>query len=144
MMAHDPNPVISPKGAEMNAGPQDSDVMREKEGPSGLAEFSAVMMWGISLVSFMAMWVSIFCRPRIWDSSAIGLKWDFVWYGLFDGLTSVLALFTGIAIWRYRKIGLWLGIIFATLSVRRWMLFIKGAQIWALIAVILWILAIYG
>lgn len=128
----------------MNAGPQDSDVMREKEGPSGLAEFSAVMMWGISLVSFMAMWVSIFCRPRIWDSSAIGLKWDFVWYGLFDGLTSVLALFTGIAIWRYRKIGFWLGIIFATLSAGRWMLFIKGAQIWALIAVILWILAIYG
>ena len=63
-MAHDQNPVASHKGAEMNAGPHDTDVMREKEGPSGLAQFSAVMMWGISVFSFLYK-----CSHRIKQSA---------------------------------------------------------------------------
>jgi len=129
---------------EMNEESNEVYNMSDYKDPSGWAMLAGVMMWGISVFSFTALCAGFFNRSLIMNYSVFGMKWDFIWYGIFDGLVSLVSFLTGIAIWQYRKVGFWLGIIFATLSAGRWMLFIEGAPIWSLTMVFVWILVIYG
>ena len=74
----------------------------------------------------------------------IGDRLDSIWYGLYDGLTAIVAFVAGFAIWQGRKIGFWLGLIIATLSAARWFMFIQAIPLWSLAMLVIWLLVVYG
>jgi hypothetical protein len=117
--------------------------MNGKE-PSGWVVFASIMMFGIGGFALLAA-IADFVNPTwIQDLSILGNSLDFLWYGAFDLIIGLAAIYAGLEILRGRKIGYWLGIIFATLSVFRWFIFMPGAPIWALAMILVWTLVIYG
>ena len=111
---------------------------------SGWADFAALMMFGISLFALLAAIVGFFNNSFVYNNSALGTAWNWIWFGLFDLITSIVAAYAGIAIIRGQRIGFWLGLIFATLSAGRWFLFVPGLPLWSLAMVTVWILVVYG
>lgn len=112
--------------------------------PTGWAAFAGMMMWGIAVFAFTAAIAGLFNNSFIYENSALGQKWDWIWYGMFDMLTAIVAAYAGYAIWNMQRIGFILGLIFATASAGRWFLFIPGVPLWSLTMVVLWILVVYG
>lgn len=115
-----------------------------EEDISGWALFAGMMIFGIGLFAATAAFVGFFNNSLIYEYSLLGTSFDWIWYGIFDGLIAIVTIYAGSAIWRGQKLGYWLGLIFATLSAGRWFLFIAGAPIWSLTMVVVWLLVIYG
>ncbi len=115
-----------------------------EEDISGWALFAGMMMFGISLFAATAACAGFVNNSLIYEYSLLGTFFDWIWYGIFDGLIAIVTLYAGYSIWRGQKLGYWLGLIFATLSAGRWFLFIAGAPIWSLTMVVVWLLVIYG
>jgi hypothetical protein len=111
---------------------------------SGWAEFAGVMMFGISWFALLAAIIGLFNNNFIYDNSALGTAWNWIWFGLFDLITAIVAAYAGYAILQGQRIGFWLGLIFATLSAGRWFLFIQGLPLWSLAMVTIWILVAFG
>ena len=109
---------------------------------TGWGLFAGMLIFGISLFSFSAMCVG--WGSNILQYTAFGRAVDWLWYGIFDGLTALVAFFAGAAIFQGRKIGYYLGLIMATLSAGRWFLFIPAIPFWGVTMVVIWILAVYG
>jgi hypothetical protein len=111
---------------------------------SGWVVFASILMFGIGGIALLAA-IADFVNPSwIEDQSILGNSLDFLWYGAFDLVIGLAAIYAGLEILRGGKIGYWLGIIFATLSAFRWFLFMPGAPIWALTMILVWTLVIYG
>ena len=115
----------------------------EEEPVSGWRVFAGMMMFGVSLFAFMAMCVG-WGVPNMLQYTAFGMTVDWLWYGLFDGLTAIVAFIAAGAILQGNKIGYYLGLIIATLSAGRWFLFIPAVPFWGLTMIVVWILVIYG
>ena len=130
----------------VNTEPEMDKVPEEyyaEDATSGWALFAAMMLFGVSMFAFMAMCTG-WLVPNYLQYSALGTTIDWIWYGVFDGLTGLVALGAGSAIMQGRKAGYWLGLIIATLSAGRWFLFIPAVPFWGLTMVVVWILVIYG
>jgi hypothetical protein len=111
---------------------------------SGWSLFAGMMLFGVGLFSATAACAGFFNQSLAQDYSMVGNVFDWMWYGLFDGLTALVAFYAGYAVWSGKKIGYWLGLIISTLSAARWFLFIPGAPIWALTMVGIWLLTVYA
>ena len=125
---------------EMNEVPE---VYYGEDDGSGWALFAAMMLFGVSVFAFTAMCTGWFV-PNYLQYSALGTAIDWIWYGIFDGLTALVALGAASAIMQGRKVGMWLGLIIATLSAGRWFLFIPAVPFWGLTMVVIWLLVVYG
>jgi hypothetical protein len=121
----------------------EQEVYYEEEMASGWALFAAMMLFGVSLFSFMSMCIG-WGVPDIIKFSAFGMRVDWLWYGLFDGLVAIVAFIAAGAVLQGRKFGYYAGLIIATLSAGRWFLYIPGVPFWGLMMVVVWILVIYG
>jgi hypothetical protein len=105
--------------------------------------FAGMMLFGVSMFAFLAMCIG-WGVPNMLQYTAFGMTVDWLWYGLFDGLTAIVAFFAAGAVWQGRKIGYYLGLIIATLSAGRWFLFIPAVPFWGAIMLVVWVLVIYG
>jgi len=121
----------------------EQDVYYEEQPVSGWGLFAGMMLLGVSLFSFMAMCVG-WGVPDLLKYTAFGIRVDWLWYGLFDGLVAILSFFAGLAVMQGRKFGYYMGLIIATLSAGRWFLYIPSVPFWGLMMVVIWILVIYG
>jgi hypothetical protein len=101
------------------------------------------MLFGVSVFAFTAICTGWFV-PDYLKFSALGKAVDWMQYGLFDGLTALIALAAAAAIIQGRRIGFWPGLIYATRSAGRWFLFIPAVPFWGLTIVVIWILVSYG
>jgi len=110
---------------------------------TGWGLFAGMMLFGVSMFAFMSMCIG-WGVPNILQYTAFGLTIDWLWYGLFDGLTAIVAFFAAGAVWQGRKIGYYLGLIIATLSAGRWFLFIPAVPFWGVTMMIVWILVVFG
>lgn len=104
---------------------------------------AGMMLFGVGMFAAMAACAGFF-NSSLLEYSILGDAIDWIWYGLFDGLTALVALYAGYAVWSGKKIGYWLGLIIATLSAGRWFLFVPGIPLWSLMMVGIWLLVIYG
>jgi len=105
--------------------------------------FAGMMMFGVSLFAFMAMCVG-WGVPNMLQYTAFGMTVDWMWYGIFDGLSAIAALIAAAGIWQNKKYGYYLGLIIATLSAGRWFLYIPVVPFWGLTMLVVWILVVYG
>lgn len=121
----------------------EQEIYMEDEPVSGWRVFAGMMMFGVSLFAFMAMCIG-WGVPNMLQYTAFGMTVDWLWYGLFDGLTAIVAFVSAGAILQGNKIGYYLGLIIATLSAGRWFLFIPVIPFWGLTMIVVWILVIYG
>jgi len=119
------------------------DVYFEEEPYSGWAIFAGMMLFGVSLFSFMAMCIG-WGVPNLLQYTAFGMTIDWLWYGLFDGLVAIISFIAAAAVWQGRNFGYYMGLIIATLSAGRWFLYIPSVPFWGLMMVVVWILVIYG
>ena len=110
---------------------------------TGWGLFAGMMLFGVSMFAFLAMCIG-WGVPNMLQYTAFGMTVDWLWYGLFDGLTAIVAFFAAGAVWQGRKIGYYLGLIIATLSAGRWFLFIPAVPFWGAIMLVIWALVIYG
>jgi hypothetical protein len=111
---------------------------------TGWQTFAAVMMFGLGGIALVAAIWDFTTTSLISDYSLFGDTFDFLWYGILDGIIAILAFYAGYDILRGGSTGTVLGMIFATLSSIRWFIFIPGAPIAALTMSIIWILVVYG
>ena len=103
--------------------------MNDKKSP-GWVTFAAIMMFGMGGFALLAA-IADFVNPAwILDRSILGNTLDFLWYGIFDLVIAIGAVYAGYAILRGQKVGFWLGVIFASLGALRWFLFVPGMPIW--------------
>ena len=121
----------------------EQDVYYEGEQFSGWSIFAGMMLFGVSMFSFMAMCIG-WGVPDLLQYSAFGIRVDWLWYGLFDGLVAIISFLAGLAVWQGMKFGYYVGLIIATLSAGRWLLFIPVYPFWGLVMVVVWILVIYS
>lgn len=122
----------------------EEDVVYEDElTTSGWGLFAGMMLFGVSMMAFMAMCIG-WGVPNMMSYTAFGLTVDWLWYGIFDGLTAIIAFIAAGAVWRGMKLGYYLGLIIATLSAGRWVLFIPIVPFWGAMMGIIWVLTIYG
>ncbi len=110
---------------------------------TGWGLFAGMMLYGVSVFAFMAMCIG-WGVPNTLQFSAFGMKVDWLWYGIFDGLTAIIAFFAAGAVWKNMKFGYYLGLIIATLSAGRWLLFIPAEPFWGVAMLVIWALVIYG
>jgi len=115
----------------------------EDEMATGWGLFAGMMLYGVSLLAFTALCIG-WGVPNMLQYSAFGMKVDWVWYGIFDGFTGIVAFLAAGAIWKNMKIGYTLGLIIATLSAGRWFLFIPAVPFWGVTMLVIWVLVIYG
>jgi len=115
----------------------------DDEMATGWGQFAGIMLFGVSLLAFMAMCIG-WGVPNMLQYTAFGLRVDWLWYGIFDGFNAIVAFFAAGAVWQNRKIGYYLGLIIATLSAGRWFLFIPAVPFWGVTMLVIWALVIYG
>ena len=127
---------------EQESLPEQGVYMGEPE-PTGWRVFAGMMLFGVSLFAFMAMCIG-WGVPNMLQYTAFGMTVDWLWYGLFDGLTAIVAFIAAGLVLQGNRIGFYLGLIIATLSAGRWFLFIPAVPFWGLIMLIVWVLVIYG
>jgi hypothetical protein len=73
--------------------------------PSGWVVFAAVMMFRIGGIALLAA-IADFVNPSwIEDQSILGNSLDFLWYGAFDLIIGLVAIYAGLEILRGAKIG---------------------------------------
>ena len=123
--------------------PEQDIYMGEEPPASGWGVFAAMMLFGVSLFAFMAMCIG-WGVPNMLQYTAFGMTVDWLWYGLFDGLTAIVAFIAASAVLQGNRIGFYLGLIVATLSAGRWFLFIPAVPFWGLTMLVVWILVVYG
>jgi hypothetical protein len=116
----------------------------DEDDVSGWSLFAGMMIIGIGLFALTATCIGFLNNSFIQEYSMIGDRLDSIWYGLYDGLTAIVAFVAGFAIWQGRKIGFWLGLIIATLSAARWFMFIQAIPLWSLAMLVIWLLVVYG
>jgi len=109
----------------------------------GWVTFAAVMMFGISGFAFVAA-LNGFMNPDWIKYTNIGFTWDLLWFGIFDLLISLGALYAGYDLLRGGSLGLIIGLVFATLSAIRWFLLIPAVPFFAITMITIWILVTYG
>lgn len=121
----------------------EQDVYYEEKPVSGWTGFAGMMLFGVSMFSFMAMCIG-WGVPDLLKYSAFGIRIDWLWYGLFDGLVAIISFIAALTVLQGRKFGYYAGLIIATLSAGRWFLYIPSVPFWGLMMVVVWILVIYG
>ena len=109
----------------------------------GWVSFAAVMMFGLSGFALVAA-LNGFFNPRWIDYTSIGMTWDLMWFGFFDLLISLVALYAGYDILRGGRFGFIIGILFATLSAIRWFFLIPLAPLLSLTILMIWMLVTFG
>ena len=117
--------------------------MSEKGRP-GWVVFAAILMFGIGGFTLLSA-IADFVNPGwIEGLSIFGDRLNSVSYGIIDLIIALVAFYAGFDILQGGKTGYWLGIIFSTLNVLRWFLFMPGAPILALTMTFVWTLVAYG
>jgi hypothetical protein len=117
--------------------------MSEKGRP-GWVVFAAILMFGIGGFTLLSA-IADFVNPGwIEGLSIFGDRLNSVSYGIIDLIIALVAFYAGFDILQGGKTGYWLGIIFSTLNVLRWFLFMPGAPILALTMAFVWMLVAYG
>ena len=107
--------------------------MNERKAPiSGWVAFAAMMMLALGSFAFMAAVAGVLNGSWIVDSSILGPRVDWFWYGFFDLL------------WAGRAGGYVIGLVFSTLSVMRWFLLVLVAPLWSVTMVVMWGLVVYA
>ncbi len=122
---------------------EEDAVYEEELTTSGWGLFAGMMLFGVSMLAFMAMCIG-WGVPNMLQYTAFGIAVDWLWYGIFDGLTALVAFIAAGAVFQGRKTGYYLGLIIATLSAGRWFLFIPLVPFWGVMMGIVWVLVIYG
>ena len=122
---------------------EDDAVYEDELTTSGWGLFAGMMLFGVSMLAFMSMCIG-WGVPDMLKYTAFGIKVDWLWYGIFDGLTVLIAFIAAGAVFQGRKVGYYLGLIIATLSAGRWFLFIPLVPFWGVMMGIIWVLVIYG
>lgn len=123
--------------------PEDDLVYDEELTGSGWRLFAGMMLFGVSMMAFMAMCIG-WEVPNLLQFTAFGMTIDWIWYGIFDGLTAVIAFLAAGAVWQGMKIGYYAGLIIATLSAGRWFLFIPAVPFWGVVMAVVWLLVVFG
>lgn len=117
--------------------------MSENRRP-GWVVFAAILMFGIGGFTLLSA-IADFVNPGwIEGLSIFGDKLNSVSYGIIDLIIALVALYAGFDILQGGKTGYWLGVIFSTLNVLRWFIFMPGAPILALTMAFIWMLVAYG
>jgi hypothetical protein len=117
--------------------------MSEKGRP-GWVVFAAILMFGIGGFTLLSA-IADFVNPGwIEGLSIFGDRLNSVSYGIIDLIIALTAFYAGFDILQGGKTGYWLGIIFSTLNVLRWFIFMPGAPILALTMAFVWMLVAYG
>jgi len=109
----------------------------------GWVTFAAVMMFGISGFALVAA-LNGFMNPDWINYTNIGFTWNLMWFGIFDLLNSLAALYAGYDILKGGRGGFLIGILFATLSAIRWFLLMPAFPLLSVTMVTVWILVTYG
>ena len=115
-----------------------------KNGRPGWVVFAAILMFGIGGFTLLSA-IADFVNPGwIEGLSIFGDRLNSVSYGIIDLIIALVAFYAGFDILQGGKNGYWLGIIFSTLNVLRWFIFMPGAPILALTMAFVWMLVAYG
>jgi hypothetical protein len=115
-----------------------------ENGRPGWVVFAAILMFGIGGFTLLSA-IADFVNPGwIEGLSIFGDRLNSVSYGIIDLIIALVAFYAGFDILQGGKTGYWLGIIFSTLNVLRWFIFMPGAPILALTMAFVWMLVAYG
>jgi hypothetical protein len=99
---------------------------------------AAILLAGTGVFALAAA-IAEFVNPAWNDGlSLLGPGVSASLFGIIDMIIAVAAFYGALEIWRGRKIGYYLGIIFGTVNAARWFLFIPIAPFWALALVAIW------
>jgi hypothetical protein len=114
-------------------------------GRPGLVTFAAVMM-GTMGGFHILLAVSEFARST-WELTRLDIELVipiFIFWGLFDLMIGIIAVYAGVIILRGGSFGLITGFVFATLSAIRWLFYIPVSPVLAIVIIALDVLVIYG
>jgi len=114
-------------------------------GRPGLVTFAAVMMFALGGFHVLLA-ISEFARST-WVLSRLDIELfitSLIFWGIFDLLIGIIAVYAGVSILRGRNSGLILGFVFAACGMIRWLFYIPVSPVLAVVIIVLDALVLYG
>ena len=110
----------------------------------GVLTFTAVIMFVVAGLEALNALLA-FAGTGWWATSTGDLVYtNFVFWGVLDGITALVALYAGIDLLRGGAFGLVMGYLFAGLTAVRWLIVIPAAPVVAVVVIALCVMVIYG
>ena len=103
----------------------------------GWVKFAAIMLFWLAGWALLAT-IADFTNPDWLSDSLIGTQKDFLLFGIFDLATAIIAVVAGIAVWRGKLWGMWLGIVIAGVQSLRTLLAIQLSLVLGITFSIIW------
>jgi hypothetical protein len=114
-------------------------------GRPGLVTFAALMMFTLGGFHILLA-ISEFARST-WELTRLDIELfipSLIFWGIFDLLIGIIAVYAGVSILRGGNSGLILGFVFAACGMIRWLFYIPVSPVLAVVIIVLDGLVMYG
>ena len=139
--------------ADQHSEPDPGGIVGRTEGPvgaravthrPGMLTFAAVIIFVVAGLEALSALLA-FAGTGWWVTEAGNLVYaNFVFWGIVDLITALIALYAGIDLLRGGSFGLAMGYLFAIVGAIRWLFVIPAAPVLAVVVVALCVMVIYA